>query len=156
MRNFAKRDGARRCIPKLLTLMLLAFAALPTLSNTQTINVCDRTPEVRHKILQALEADVDDCAAVDSVALARIDSLFIFGGRGSGGSVLTTLRPDDFAGLTGLEVLAIPMRVFPSIESLFDFSSTTQGTHRLGAAGERVCFECNHSPQNKRPQSLDP
>ena len=28
MRNFAKRDGARRCNPKLLTLMLLAVAML--------------------------------------------------------------------------------------------------------------------------------
>ena len=39
MRNFAKRDGARRCIPKLLTLMLLAVALLPALSHAQNAGV---------------------------------------------------------------------------------------------------------------------
>ena len=39
MRNSAKRDGARRCIPKLLALMLLPAAMLPALGHAQNAGV---------------------------------------------------------------------------------------------------------------------
>ena len=45
----------------LLTIMLLAAAMLPALSQAQTVNICERTPQVRDTILQALHAN--DCAA---------------------------------------------------------------------------------------------
>ena len=59
----------------LLTIMLLAAAMLPALIQAQTVNICDRTPQVRDQILQMLEAD--DCAAVDSQEMTYIHSLGI-------------------------------------------------------------------------------
>ncbi len=47
----------------LLTIMLAA-AMLPALSYAQTVNICDRTPQVRDRIMQRVGAD--DCAAVDA------------------------------------------------------------------------------------------
>ena len=78
----------------LLTCLLLAAAVLPAISQAQTVDICDRTPQVRDAIMQALEAD--DCAAV---GLAGIYSLDL------SGSELTALRAGDFAGLTSLQQL---------------------------------------------------
>ena len=52
----------------LLTFMLLAATMLPALSQAQTVNICDRTPQVRDAIMERMEAD--DCVAVDSARLA--------------------------------------------------------------------------------------
>ena len=79
----------------LLNCLLLAAAVLP--AQAQTVDICDRTPQVRDAILEAL--DVDDCAAVDSHDMAYLQRLPL-GGKG-----LTTLRAGDFEGLSGLREL---------------------------------------------------
>ena len=101
----------------LLTGLLLAAAMLPALSQA---NICDRTPQVIDGILRALEAD--DCAAVDSEALAGVRILFLIEER------ITTLRAGDFDGLTSLRYLdlsdnqlsALPAGVFDDLQSLLD------------------------------------
>ena len=55
----------------LLAFMLLAAAVLPALSQAQTVNICDRTPQVRDEILLAIGAN--DCAAVTAEQLAGIE-----------------------------------------------------------------------------------
>ena len=99
----------------LLTGLLLAAAMLSALSQA---NICDRTPQVRDGILLALEAD--DCAAVDSEALASVLELRLDRKQ------ITTLRAGDFDGLTSLAKLrlagnqlsALPAGVFDSLTSL--------------------------------------
>ena len=131
MRNFAKRDGTRRCNPKLLTLMLLAAAVLPALSQAQTVNICDRTPQVRDEILLELEAD--DCAAVTAEQLAGIEGL-CFNARDPfphcrssyDRDRIAALKPGDFDGLASLERLdlinnqlrALPDGAFDGLASL--------------------------------------
>ena len=41
----------------LLTLMLLVAAMLPALGQAQTINICDRTPQVRDYLLQSFRGE---------------------------------------------------------------------------------------------------
>ena len=105
---------------RLLTIMLLAAAMLPALGQAQTVNICDRTPQVRDAIMEAVEAN--DCAAVDSESLAGVTLLKIFSWQG-----LTSLRADDFDGLTGLQELnlqynyglaALPEGIFDGLTSL--------------------------------------
>ena len=84
----------------LLTRLLLIVAGLPALlSQAQTVDICDRTSQVRDAILQALEAD--DCAAVDSEGMAGVETLDL---RSKG---LTALQAGDFDGLTGLRNLTL-------------------------------------------------
>ena len=100
----------------LLACLLLAAAVLPT--QAQTINICDRTPQVRDAILEAI--DIDDCAAVDSAALAGIGLLYLHDKR------LTSLLAEDFDGLTGLyqlqlqdnQLTTLPDRVFDGLTRL--------------------------------------
>ena len=80
-----------------LTIMLLAVAMLPALGHAQTVNICDRTPQVRDQILQALGAN--DCAAVDSQSLSGLTRLPLPG--------LTGLKAGDFDGLPGLQQLVL-------------------------------------------------
>ena len=99
----------------LLTFMLLAAAMLPALGQA---NICDRTPQVRDEILWELKAD--DCAAVDSEALASVQRLLIEQTQ------LTTLQADDFDGLTrvwrlslvGNQLTTLPEGVFDGLTSL--------------------------------------
>ena len=106
----------------LLNCLLLAVAVLP--AQAQAVDICDRTPEVRDAILEALE--VDDCAAVESVGLASVGILDL------GKKQLTALRSGDFDGLTSLQRLGLsendltrlPAGVFDGLTSLqeLDFS----------------------------------
>ena len=101
---------------RLLLAILLAVAMLP--AQAQTVDICDRTAQVRDAILEALEAD--DCAAVDSDGMASIESLTL------NGTQLTALQAGDFDGLTGLQDLrlnnnqltALPAGVFDDLTSL--------------------------------------
>ena len=81
----------------LLTFMLLAAAMLPAFGQVQTVNICDRTLQVRDGILRVLKTD--DCAAVDSGQLASIGFLNLTEKQ------LKTLRAGDFDGLANLRVL---------------------------------------------------
>ena len=91
---------------------------LPAPSQAQTVDICDRTPQVRDAIVAA--AGAEDCAAVESESLAGVTWLDI---EEQG---LTSLRADDFDGLTSLESLslsgnqlaALPDGAFDSLTSL--------------------------------------
>ena len=101
---------------KTTIVLLLAFASFGTLA--QTVDICDRTPEVRDAILKDLEAD--DCAAVDSESLAGIDILSVYS------TSLATLQAGDFDGLDGLvglelfdnQLTALPDGVFDGLTGL--------------------------------------
>ncbi len=58
---------------KAAIIMLLAAAMLPVLGHAQTVNICDRTPQVRDEIMLAIGAD--DCAAVTARQLAGVGDL---------------------------------------------------------------------------------
>ena len=97
--------------------LLLAVALLPAFSHAQTVNICDRTPQVRDAILQATETD--DCAAVDSRELAGLSIALGF-------SDLTALKAGDFDGLTSLlrldfrgsRLTSLPAGVFSGLTRL--------------------------------------
>ena len=90
-------------------------AACSVAAQAETVNICDRTPQVRDAILELLRGD---CATVDSEALANI--------RQGRLRQLTALRAGDFDGLTSLEELrfghnhltALPAGVFDNLTSL--------------------------------------
>ena len=109
--------------------LLALFGAVGALA--QTVNICDRTPQVRDEIMLAIGAS--DCATVTAAQLAGVTEL-CFGhrpwGRGcrsaySRGDLLA-LKSGDFAGLTGLESLllmqnqltALPEDLFAGLTSL--------------------------------------
>ena len=102
----------------LLAFMLLAAAVLPALSHAQTVNICDRTPQVRDQILQELGAN--DCAAVDSRSLASLRELHLETQQ------LSALKAGDFDGLTSLvglfldnnRLTTLPAGVFDKLTSL--------------------------------------
>ena len=80
-----------------VTSLLLAAALLPPWSHAQTVNICDRTPQVRDAIIQRLAAS--DCTAVTAEGLTQIGYMDL-SRKG-----IASLKPDDFAGLTRLEAL---------------------------------------------------
>ncbi len=82
---------------RMLLAILLAVAVLPV--QAQTVDICDRTAQVRDAILEALDAD--DCAAVESDGLASVENLNL------NEKQLTALQAGDFDGLTGLQSLSL-------------------------------------------------
>ena len=104
----------------------------------QTVNICDRTPQVRDAILEAVGAG--DCAAVDPDALAALESLDL-SSRG-----LTALRGGDFDGLTGLSTLALndnrltalPAGVFDGLTSLRELD--LRNNHLVGLTSDGPLF----------------
>ena len=57
-------------------LAALLSTVLPAVaSQAQTVDICDRTQQVRDAILEAVDAD--DCAAVDSESLADVVDLSV-------------------------------------------------------------------------------
>ena len=73
--------------------ILLAVVLPAVASQAQTVNICDRTAQVRDAILAALDAD--DCAAVNSESLAGVEDL-------ESDWRLTALQAGDFDGLASL------------------------------------------------------
>ena len=129
---------------------------------TPTPGICDRTPQVRDEILNAL-AGVDDCAAVTVADLATVPELYIvrknvtalqsgdFAGLSAVGEIqlrrnaLSTLPPDLFAGLSALGVLvlsdnaltSLPSGVFSGLSALEELSlsgNADLGPHLTGSA----------------------
>ena len=96
------------------TLTLLALLALP--SHAATTDICDRTPEVRDKILKVL--GIEDCSAVDLAELNRTLPLH--------GLMVTSLKAGDFDGLANLRKLTLhgcrlttlPVGVFDELANL--------------------------------------
>ena len=88
-----------RTIATILAAMLAL--ALATSAFGQTVNICDRTPQVRDAILNALGLPADGCANVDSGALAQVTSLK---------TKPAALQAGDFAGLTSLQELNLYSR----------------------------------------------
>ena len=90
-----------------------------------TGGICDRTPQVREKLMRWAESyglEVEDCAAVTPEDLDRVRVLYL---EDSG---LNSLQAHDFQGLTKLRQLhldnndlrALPARVFDGMERLED------------------------------------
>ena len=77
------------------TIITLAAAMLPALSQAQAYNICDRTPQVRDAILR--EVDANDCSDVN---LGSVERLSFYNDQ------LTTLQAGDFHGLT--ELISVP------------------------------------------------
>ena len=103
----------------IIVLAALAASVLPAVaSRGQTVDICDRTQQVRNAILEAVDAD--DCAAVDSESLAGVVSLWL------PSTQLTALRAGDFDGLTRLgelalhenELTTLPDGVFDGLDSM--------------------------------------
>ena len=100
-------------------------------SQAQTVNICDRTPQVRDEILRAIDAS--DCAAVTAGQLAAVNGL-CFGNQPWGEDCrssysrgkIVSLKSGDFDGLTGLERLllmdnqltTLPANLFANLTSL--------------------------------------
>ena len=96
----------------LLTSLLLTAAVLPALSHAQTVNICDRTPQVRDAILEGSVGD--DCADV-----------YVWGIQWPAlnleGKQLTTLKAGDFDDLTGLQWLNLSNNQLTTLpEGVFD------------------------------------
>ena len=99
-------------------ILALAALLLCAAGQAQTVDICDRTPQVRDALLEAV--DTDDCAAVDSDGLAGVVTLWL-GEKG-----LTESRAGDFNGLTSLqrlhldrnELTALPEGAFDGLTSL--------------------------------------
>ena len=94
----------------LLACLLLAVGVLP--AQARTIDICDRTPQVRDAILYAVHGSGwrdADCAAVDSESMESVTSLSRLDLRPGGvvpvERIVTYLQAGDFDGLSRLERL---------------------------------------------------
>ena len=93
------------------TTIMLTAAMLPALSQAQTIDICDRTQQVRDEILLAVGEN--DCATATAWELAQIDGLCFarvgYGGCRSSYShpALVSLKHTDFDDLPRLDELEL-------------------------------------------------
>ena len=140
---------------RILTTLLLAAAALPA----QTANICDRTPEVRDAILEAVGAS--GCSAVDADAMASVSTLSL------GSSGLASLKAGDFDGLTDLRTLylnhnaltALPAGVFDDIgrlETLYlsDNALTTLQAGAFNGLGNLLTLHLQRNPLTTLPAGV--
>ena len=104
------------------TIATIAALLLCAAGQAQTVDICDRTPQVRDARLEAV--DTDDCAAVDSEGLAGVVTLWL-GEKG-----LTELQAGDFDGLTGANDESV------SIEGVDDQDGNAGPVTLTLAAGE--------------------
>ena len=78
---------------------------------TPTPGICDRTPQVRDEILNALSG-VDDCAAVTVADLATVTDLYINNRQN-----VTALQSGDFAGLSAVEEIQLRRNALTGLPS---------------------------------------
>ena len=91
----------------------LFFFALDT--QAQTVDICDRTPEVEAEILQRIGVTGLTCDAVTSAQLSGVSILDL------ASESITSLKEDDFERLTSLESLWLHKNSLSSLpEDLFD------------------------------------
>ena len=102
-----------------------------------TGGICDRTPQVRDKLVELVEANhsgVTNCSGVNpAVHLPELTGTFALDGVGN---PMTGLKAGDFAGLTGITTLAlinhrlrdIPAGVFDPLTALTSLNLTFNGT----------------------------
>ena len=110
---------------KKATIMLLAAAMLPALGQAQTVNICDRTPQVRDAIMQAVGAN--DCATVNSALLVGLRSLDLEQTQ------LTTLNSGDFDGLPSLRRLDLSRNQLATLPAgVFNGLTNLQGLYLSG------------------------
>ena len=101
------------------TLAMITALLLSAASQAQTVDICDRTPQVRDAILK--ELGTDDCAAVNSARMTTGIETLNLEQKG-----ITELQAGDFDGLTGLRELnlrdnrltTLPDGVFDRLGSL--------------------------------------
>ena len=86
-------------------------AAAETGPVTPTPGICDRTPQVRDEILNALSG-VDDCAAVTVADLATVTELYINNRQN-----VTALQSGDFAGLSAVEEIQLRRNALTGLPS---------------------------------------
>ena len=78
---------------------------------TPTPGICDRTPQVRDEILNALSG-VDDCTAVTVADLATVTDLYINNRQN-----VTALQSGDFAGLSAVEEIQLRRNALTGLPS---------------------------------------
>ena len=101
------------------TLAMITALLLSAASQAQTVDICDRTPQVRDAILK--ELGTDDCAAVNSARMTTGIETLNLEQKG-----ITELQAGDFDGLIGLRELnlrdnrltTLPDGVFDRLGSL--------------------------------------
>ena len=119
-----------------------------------TISICNRTPQIEAKILEALSKTEADCGSVTATELAGITILEVRGDKS-----LTALKAGDFDNLTGLTKLglfnnnlsSLPVGVFDSLTSLKqlslpdnNLSSLPSGIFDKLTSLERLWFHANN------------
>ena len=117
-----RRSLRCRCVLAVWAVVVVLAGAAPShagaVAAVRAPGVCSRTPQVRDRILQAL--DTTDCGAVVRADLGRVGALWL------DDSGISQLRSGDFEGLHGLEFLdlsnndliALPAGVFDGLWSL--------------------------------------
>ena len=100
--------------------VIASLVSVPATAQTTTVNICDRTPQVRDAILAAISNPPPACEAVPETDLAGISSLSL------SGAGITALTSGDFTGLSALVTLnlgsngltTLPDGVFDSLSAL--------------------------------------
>ena len=129
---FPWRPSVRSGIKTLGITLFLSLVGLssPQRAQAQTaINICDRTPQVRTAILDKV-AGISNCSDVTATHLAAIGTLNL------SHNSLTSLKPGDFDGLTGVTFLALSSsRLTTLLAGVFDgltaLTTLSLGSNRL-------------------------
>ena len=100
--------------------VIASLAPMPATAQTNTVNICDRTPQVEAAILAAISNPRPACEAVLEADLAGIEFFSLFFDN------ITSLAGGDFTGLSALESLdlrgngltILPAGVFDDLSAL--------------------------------------
>ncbi|MXZ35840.1 MAG: leucine-rich repeat protein [Acidobacteria bacterium] len=122
--RLSRWDGTGPDAPHLNTESLLSRpeeGAIHTVTIVDAVpaDVCDRTPQVRDELVEVIP-EVSDCADITTAHLTGVGRLSFWGAG------ITTLRENDFSGLSSLEFLSLnsnsirslPEGIFSELDSL--------------------------------------